>query len=611
MAFQLERAFSEKKTIFAEAGVGTGKTLVYLLYAINYAYYTKKPAVISCADESLIEQLVKQDGDIAKLSSHLGLSIDARLAKSPEQYLCLNKLHDARYSDAEADVFESIYRGLPPFVRTRDSLQHFHAYGDRKDYSELNDAQWKKINWDIFQDCTICDKRHRCGLTLSRMNYRHASDLIVCSHDYYTEHLWTADSRKRAGQLPYLPDHSAIVFDEGHLLEFAAQKALTYQLKISLFEEIITRVLQSGVREALARKVEQTLEQCQAMFGALQCHVQPVPGSDRMTVMLSEPLLGEVHKFRYELSQLEEQLAVEAGLYSLSEYHLRLVDEHLEMLQSAMRHFQHTPSLITWATVSGGELILWIMPREVKDVLQETVFGRHLPIVFSSATLSVDGSFRYMTESLGIVKPLSFSVPSPYDYEQQMMVFAPKLPLHSLEGREKDKMDAAFTFLKRTQGRAMLLFPSREELQQFKQHALCYPDYGLYAFLFEGDKEISHLIASFQREQAGVLCAVSLWEGLDIPGPALSNVTIWSLPFPPHDPVFNAKRKDAVQPYEEVDLPYMLLRLRQGMGRLIRTSSDKGIVVLLDERVHEDPLLREQIQKVLPDHVSLHLNGPC
>lgn len=91
MAYQLERAYASKKTIFAEAGVGTGKTLVYLLYAVNYARYTRKPAVIACADESLIEQLVKQEGDIAKLARYLDLQIDARLGKSPDQYLCLKK----------------------------------------------------------------------------------------------------------------------------------------------------------------------------------------------------------------------------------------------------------------------------------------------------------------------------------------------------------------------------------------------------------------------------------------------------------------------------------------------------------------------------------------
>ncbi|MCL6459893.1 MAG: ATP-dependent DNA helicase, partial [Gorillibacterium sp.] len=132
MAFQLERAFSEKKTIFAEAGVGTGKTLVYLLYAISYARYTRKPAIIACADESLIEQLVKPEGDIAKLAKYLDFTIDARLGKSPDQYLCLNKLDEVRgelTDEADALIFENIHEGLPDFVHSPNTLQAFYPYG--------------------------------------------------------------------------------------------------------------------------------------------------------------------------------------------------------------------------------------------------------------------------------------------------------------------------------------------------------------------------------------------------------------------------------------------------------------------------------------------------
>ncbi len=202
MAFQLERAYKEKKTIFAEAGVGTGKTLVYLLYAIAYARYMRKPAIIACADESLIEQLVKPEGDIAKLARHLSLTIDARLGKSPDQYICLNKLDNVRSGlDDDADVFRDIYQDLPDFVHFPDTLQSFTPYGNRKEYPELTDGQWSRLGWDVFQDCLVCHQRHRCGQTLSRDHYRKAADLVICSHDFYMEHVWTYEARKREGQL--------------------------------------------------------------------------------------------------------------------------------------------------------------------------------------------------------------------------------------------------------------------------------------------------------------------------------------------------------------------------------------------------------------------------
>lgn len=603
MAFQLERAFAEKQTIFAEAGVGTGKTLVYLLYAICYARYMRKPAVIACADESLIEQLVKPEGDIAKLAQHLSLAIDARLGKSPDQYLCLVKLDNARFRDEDGERFEELYDELPGFVRSHETLQSFYAYGDRKQYPDLNDDQWNKINWDAFQDCFVCDKRHRCGQTLSREHYRRSADLIICSHDFYMEHVWTYESRKREGQLPLLPEHCTVVFDEGHLLESAAQKALTYKLKHVVFEELITRLLQGEIRESLAVLIDEAIAQSETMFGVLGRQCREIPGSDRKEILLDDRLLQEIHRFRAVLTAIEDELVFESGLHSLNEYQLRIVEEHLEMMQKALSLFQRSESFVCWLTESESGLTLVIMPRAVKEVLREQVFSTSMPIVFSSATLSVDGSFRYVAESLGIEQYLSFSVNSPYEYDRQMEVIAPKW---SAGGSFSEKMEAAISLLERTGGRALLLFPTKGELQRFKQELALYPElYKNMRFLFEGDQEISHLIATFQHDETSVLCAVSLWEGLDVPGPSLSNVILWSLPFPPQDPVFMAKRSAAVSPFEEVDLPYMLLRLRQGMGRLIRSRDDRGIVAILSTELHKQRALRARVEAVLPPGVDL------
>ncbi|MEK4360088.1 ATP-dependent DNA helicase [Paenibacillus sp. FSL M7-1455] len=602
MAFQLEKAFAEKKTIFAEAGVGTGKTLVYLLYAVCYARYTRKPAVIACADESLIEQLVKPEGDIAKLARHLDLVIDARLGKSPDQYLCLKKLDQARIQGDEEMVWEDIAAGLPDFVYSSAPMQTFHAYGDRRDYPQLGDEEWKKISWDPFQDCFTCDRRHRCGQTLSRDHYRRAADVIICSHDYYLEHVWTYDGRKREGQLPLLPEHSSVVLDEGHLLESAAMKALGYKMKHTVFEDLITRLLQNEIRESLAVLIDDAIVQSEAMFALFGRNSRPIPGSDRKEILLTDELLGEVHRFRGLLTAIEEELVFEGELYTLDEYQLRIVEEHLDMMQQALMLFERSEALICWVEDSPEGLTLSIMPGTVKDVLKTHVFGLRMPIVFSSATMSVDGSFRYLADSLGIESFLSFSVASPYAYPEQMEVLAPAWNL--AEGFE-GKMKEAVRLLQESGGRALILFRTREELRQFKQAAKDEPLLAGIPFYFEGDGEISHLISSFQREEESVLCAVSLWEGLDVPGPSLSNVIIWSLPFPPHDPVFIAKRKAAADPFNEVDLPYMLLRLRQGIGRLIRSRDDRGIAVLLGEELRTNPEVKDKVLSVLPEGVEL------
>ncbi|RED66240.1 ATP-dependent DNA helicase [Cohnella lupini] len=602
MAFQLERAFAEKQTIFAEAGVGTGKTLVYLLYAVCYARYHRKPAIIACADESLIEQLVKPEGDLAKLAQHLSLAIDARLGKSQDRYLCLAKLEHARTDYEDVEIYRSLYEELPSFVHKSEGLQSFYAYGDRKQYPHLNDVQWERINWDPFQDCFVCDKRHRCGQTLSREHYRQSTDLIICSHDFYMEHVWTYEGRKREGQLPLLPDHCMVVFDEGHLLESAAQKALTYRIKHTIFEEQLTRLLKNEIRESLAVLIDEAIERSEALFELLERQSVSISGSDRRQINLNDKLIQSVTKLRGTLDGIEEELVFESELYTLDSYQLRIVEEHLEMMQKALSLFQSSSSLICWATESPTGLTLVIMPKAVKEVLRERVFSMNMPVVFSSATLSINGSFDYLAYSLGVEKYLSFSVDSPYDYENRMEVLAPKWK----DGASFDeKMGTAVKMLQRTEGRALILFPSKEELNQFKDAVPSYAECADMSFGFEGDREISHLISDFQRDEKSVLCAVTLWEGLDVPGPSLSNVIVWSLPYPPQDPVFTAKRQEATSPYEEVDLPYMLLRLKQGIGRLIRTREDSGMIVILSERIHDDAALREAIESLLPQGVVL------
>lgn len=598
MAFQLERAFKEKKVMFAEAGVGTGKTIVYLLYAICYARYTGKPAIIACADETLIEQLVKKEGDIAKISQVLDLHIDVRLAKSQDQYLCLNKLDQVLMTDDdEIELYEQIFDELPAFVHDHKTLQSFYHYGDRKEYAHLSDEQWQKIAWDQFQDCFACDKRHRCGQTLSREHYRKAADLIVCSHDFYMEHVWTYEARKREGQLPLLPEASCVVFDEGHLLEFAAQKALTYRMKETTIETLLTRLLENDIREELAYLIEDTLQVSDRFFAELTLCSTEVVGSNRQEIAFSPQLVRLAKELHGKIGEIGNELVFESETYTIDHYQLNIVDEYLDQIEHSLHLFVHNREAITWLETSPEGKTLVIMPRTVQEVLREKVFNKKMPFIFSSATLSNQKSFTYIAESLGIADYLSFSVDSPFDYDEQMTIYMPTFT--NDDTLFTQKYCYALHKIQETSGRALILFPSKQELQQFK-HAV--QNETAFSFLFEGDREISELVATFQRNEETVLCAEHLWEGLDIPGPSLSNVIIWSLPYPPNDPVFQAKRKVYADPFWQVDVPYMLLRLRQGVGRLIRTHEDRGIVSIFVTNDENEKVI-EAVKSVLPTTV--------
>lgn len=596
MAFQLERAFKDKSIVFAEAGVGTGKTIVYLLYAICYARYTRKPAIISCADESLIEQLVKPEGDIAKIADALDLNIDVRLAKAQDQYLCIRKLdHATRRTNNEK--IARIYNELPDFVHNHTTMQAFHHYGDRKTYPDLADEEWKSVAWDSFQDCFSCELRHRCGLTLSREHYRKAVDLIVCSHDFYMEHVWTMEARKREGQLPFLPDSSCVVFDEGHLLEYSAQKALTYRIQESTLESLLTRLLGNDIREEFAQLIEDTIHQNEQFYRSLQKNSQAVEGSERMDIERTVQLVATAKKLHQMIVEIGNNLVFEAETYTIDQYELHIVDEYLDQLEYSLKLFGEENDAITWVEADSESYTLVIMPQAVETILAENVFSKQVPFIFSSATLSENKSFDYIANSLGINNYQSFSVESPFDYDTQMKIQIPMF--NTDEDVFQSKLDFAWNEIEKSAGRALLLFNSKEELQRFKES--CKNE--KYEFLFEGDQEISGLVSRFQNSEQSILCSVSLWEGLDIPGPSLSNVIIWSLPFPPNDPVFQAKRKGTEHSFEQVDLPYMLLRLRQGIGRLIRSSEDTGTVsIFVDDKVSNEVL--NKVKNVLPTETN-------
>ncbi|MCY7450008.1 ATP-dependent DNA helicase [Bacillus altitudinis] len=594
MAFQLERAFKEKSVMFAEAGVGTGKTIVYLLFAVTYARYTGKPAIIACADETLIEQLVKQEGDIYKIANHLDIQIDARLSKSHDQYLCLKKLEKTMQREDD-EKWLDIYESLPSFVHESHGMQTFYPYGDRKEYPELTNDEWSRIGYDSFQDCLTCDMRHRCGLNLSRDHYRKATDLIICSHDFYMEHVWTKESRKREGQLPLLPEHSSVVFDEGHLLEFAAQKALTYRVKQSTLETFLERLLQNDIREEFAELVEDALATNDQFFYLLKTNAKEIKGSHRLEIGRVDEVKRSASELCDLLEKIGEALVFESEMYTIDQYELSVVEEYIEQMAYSLSLYQK--NAISWLEKQELDTTFVVMPKTVAEVLGEKVFSQKIPYIFSSATLSENQSFDYLAESLGIKDYLSMSVASPYDYEEQMQMYLHGIQQPMTESAVKGQH--LLSQVKENGGRSLILFPSFDELHVFRKQLEASNESLPFHVYFEGDEEISTIVQKFQADETSVLCSVHLWEGLDIPGQSLTNVVIWGLPYPPHDPVFEAKRNEAKDAFTEVDLPYMLLRLRQGIGRLIRTSQDAGSIHIYFGS-QKDIELQSKIESVLP-----------
>ena len=584
MAYQIEQALKEKNVLFAEAGVGTGKTIAYLLPAVSYARYTGKPALIACADETLIDQLVKEGGDIYKLQKTLGLEIDVRLAKSRDQYLCLKRFEEAEKVETD-EWIDDISFSIPDGVYAQGSMIAIQPYGERSDYPTVSDEDWQKVNYNSIMQCSVCDLRNRCGQTLHRAHYRKSADLIICSQDFLMEHLATKESREREGQLALLPDVSMIVLDEGHLLEYAAQKAMTYKVQATTIVQLLERLMVDGVRERTLYAMEKLQDDHELFFDQLRDDLV-ASEEERKRISKSPNLLKYGKQLIQDVETLLEEFVFESEMYMIPEYELNMAEEYLEQYEASLRIFIAQGDAVDWLEETDGEETLVIMPRLITEVLAEKLFSKKLPIIFSSATLSVKKDFSYIAYSLGIRDYQSFSVPSPFDYEEVMRIY-----LHELSQKEKT---ARVQQLLRDGEKTLILFKSKQAMLDFKAEL---PLMERMYVAFEGDRELSGIVRDFQEGTIKTLCSYHLWEGLDLPEEALTRVIIFDLPFPPHDPLFDAKRTFAENPYEEVELPFMQLRLQQGMGRLIRTSNDRGdIHILLNE---EEAKQRETFQDIL------------
>ena len=205
--------------------------------------------------------------------------------------------------------------------------------------------------------------------------------------------------------------------------------------------------------------------------------------------------------------------------------------------------------------------------------------------------MSVGKDFSYLADGLGIQDFLSFSVESPFDYDEVMEVFATDVDAD-------EKAENALELLEDGE-QTLILFKSEKSMKHFKDQV---PAEWQDRIAFEGERELSSIVREFQKKQVSVLCSYHLWEGFDIPQDALTRVIIYDLPLPPSDPLFDAKRKHAQDPFQEVDLPFMLLRLRQGAGRLIRTSDDYGTIHLLLEG--NDQKLKSEIEGIFPVRIK-------
>lgn len=575
-SFQIANTTVKGKTHLAEAGLGTGKTFAYLLPAMAYARYRGKPAVIACASTALQEQLAGPKGDIQKLSHLLRLDIDARLAKDPRQYLC-----DVKVDQLSSRVFPAKENSINKLLDWAETTM----LGERSEIPHVPDKLWSLVSWDETMTCETCSARGYCKPVKARANYRLARDLIICNHGLFFKDLWTRDERKADGKLPLLPDYSMVIFDEGHqVLLPAALKAGRQIVKEELDDFLVSVESVQGARASLISAALATHEANKRFFELLYQAATGEEGSSRLTVAVTDELLQSAATLRRALDLFELELQNEQELYidSLSPTQFQAFEHRIEQATLALSQFSHdTDDYIIWA--ERDEEIFRIVPRDLNRLLDKHLLSRKIPVIFSSATMSTDGDFSYFARSFGLKDYSASAVDSPFDYEKQALVYLPeKVPVQETKWFPW-ALEQLVSLLNLIRGRALVLTAVPSEVKMIRQGLAHYrlP----YRFLWEDSGERGYLVQKFREDVSSILVGSGFWEGIDVPGEALSMLVIWQLPFPPLDPLLEARKREAqaqgLDPITAVDYPEMGLKLKQGCGRLIRTQEDRGIIAIL------------------------------
>lgn len=578
-AFQLADAVCKGKVHFAEAGLGTGKTFAYLLAAIPYARLTGKPVVIACASTALQEQLAGPKGDARTLSRLLNLDLDVRLAKDPRQYIC----------EVRVDRLAEPFSGKAgPALQDAARRAGASLRGERSEMPDVPDRIWKMLAWDETMSCEICSSRGFCKLVRAREHYRPARDLIVGDHGIFFDDLWTRDDRIADGKLPLLPAYSAVILDEGHKVMLPAAMRAGHRIVREDIGEMLSSLEQiQGARTSLISVAFAAGSVLTGFFKKLYHSVSRDERTDRLAVQIDDELLGAAEILGRALEALLRELQYEQELYleSLATTQLQACEVRIERATAALDRFcrNRGADAIVWVSRSDGSF--WVVPRDLSGLLEKRLFAGNIPVVFSSATLSTGGDFNYFKRALGLKKVSSSSVAGAFDYEKQVLLYLPRrFPAQDKEARFSLALKRLVALLRLSGGRALVLTNYPSDVQKIrkglKNHR--FP----FELLWEDKAERGYLVERFREEVPSVLVGAGFWEGIDVPGEALSLLVIWGLPFPPPDPLIEARRLEVAEqgldPVTGVEYPEMALRLKQGCGRLIRKRDERGVIAILE-----------------------------
>ena len=592
MARAVMRAFEERRHVIVEAGTGTGKTLAYLVPAVAAALGGRGRVIVSTGTKNLQEQLMEKD--IPFLQSVLPKKFTAAYMKGRNNYVCLQRLKRAEGSPVlagleEVDYFEEITH----WAKQSET-------GDRAELANLPESLsfWRHI--DARSEICIgqkCPDFDACFITRMRNRAQNA-DIIVVNH-----HLFFADlALRNSAYGSVLPDYSAVILDEAHLIEDIASEYFGAQVSNYQVEDLLRDVGAVTIENAeVDREVTKTSARLLRFADNFWTGFREGRGAEGRYPIIPGTFATRSKDGEMQATALGDLYVAVNGAMARLETTLDALKDKPPEIESLVRRIRQIrfdlqfiitgaeKTFVYWLERRGRGLFLRASPIDVSGLLEDKLFGEVGTVVLTSATLSSAGSFAFIRERLGLDQAEGLIAESTFDYQSQALLY---LPPQMPDPRSREWPEAAAAEVVKvvtaTEGRAFVLSTSFAGMQSL--YDLVTPELDYPCFL-QGSASKGRLLERFRETPNAVLFATSsFWQGVDVRGEQLSCVIIDKLPFAvPTDPIVAARQRYIEErggsSFHEYSVPQAIISLKQGLGRLIRSTTDRGVLAVLDPRL--------------------------
>ncbi|MDW3682574.1 ATP-dependent DNA helicase [Cupriavidus sp. CV2] len=620
MAAAVAGAIERADTVIVEAGTGTGKTFAYLVPAMLWG----GKVILSTGTKNLQDQLFLRD--IPTVRKALNVPVSVALLKGRANYLCHYHLERAEIQGRLASRQDAAWlREIARFAKVTSS-------GDKGELASVpeNAPVWQLVT-STRDNClgTECPSYKECFVMRARKEAQQA-DIVVVNH-----HLFFADVVLRdTGMAELLPAANTVIFDEAHQLPDTATLFFGESLSTSQLLELARDTVAEGLSHArdaadwvrIAAPLERAARDLRLAFTRdnSRLAVSQIEADPR----IGKPFFETLDALETALSEFVTLLESQAErAESLEQCHRRAVelDQRLaawrndskgapppaavEGDKNAPASAAFGPETVRWVEVFSQTVQLHRTPLSIAPIFTRQREGHPRAWIFTSATLSVKGNFTHYAAQLGLDKDKSLTLPSPFDYATQGLLYVPRdLPAPQSPQFTDAVVQTALPLIEAAGGRAFLLCTTLRAVQRASDLLYeAFAERGLeLPLLVQGQASRTELLDRFRELGNAVLVgSQSFWEGVDVRGEALSLVIIDKLPFaPPDDPVLAARmevlQKKGLSPFAVHQLPHAVITLKQGAGRLIRSESDRGVLVICDTRLVEKPYGRQIWQSLPP-----------